>query len=127
MLELEDIQNLEACINTTWGRSSTVENPSRSVTCKLISPERALIKYVSIVNLGNMMQMQAAKERGEEEARQVVNGYISNVKKEFKEKTGKALKMKMDKYDTSIEVISMSAYAPSKTAYLRFSAFVDVG
>lgn len=126
MLDLKNIQDLEEIINTTWGKSSTVKNPSRSITSKITGPDTVLIKLVMIVNLGNNKQLKDAKERHEDEARQVVNDYIKNVKSEYKEKTGQALKMKLDKYDTSIEVIQMSAYSPKMVAYFRFNGFAKV-
>lgn len=126
MLDLEAIQDLEAIINTTWGRSSTIKSPTSSITCKITGPASGMLKYVCVVNIGSVLEAEAAKKRHEAESLETINEYIKSVKSQYKENTGKSINIKMVKHDISIEVINMSAYIPKRTCYLRINGHLEL-
>jgi hypothetical protein len=51
---------------------------------------------------------------------------MKRVRDEFKEETGRALKVKNLKYDDSVEVISASPYVLKRNAFFRMNASFQV-
>ena len=108
MISFEDTNVLGQLIETTWGQSSTGSEKykvpaGRSIKANIFSGEedesRLMVRFVTIVNLhGDERQMLDPNHPGAQQVREeslkLTKDYIDNLKKEFKEATGKALTLK---------------------------------
>ena len=125
-----DINALGQVIETSWGKASTTGGcATSSIKTSLSSqsgPTMLTTKYLALVTLGSMQDVEPAKFRNRSDAEKITKEYIKNVKRQFKDITGKTLVLKDVNDDDSLEVIDTSAYTPRKTAYYRFNVNFDV-
>lgn len=119
-LTTEDINALGQILDSTWGKWSTQSAPTRSIKCHL-EGDKLVAKYITIVTILND-QLHVQEKKFEDEAAKLVKDYIATVKKKFKEKTGKPLKIKEDSANSSLEIISRTTPATS----LHLSRFPQV-
>jgi hypothetical protein len=75
--------------------------------------------YTTIVHLASERNLRDQVRVFEEESAKLTNDYIKEIKKEFKEAAGRALKVKEINSNDNIELITSSPYTPRKTAYYR--------
>jgi len=125
-----DLNTLGQVLETSWGKASTSSlSATTSIKTSLSAQTGKTIlttKYVVIISLGSMQDVEPAKIRNFGEAEKITKEYVKNVKKEFKDLSGKVLTLKDLNCDDSIEIIDTSAFTPRKTAYYRFNAHFDV-
>jgi hypothetical protein len=114
-----DFNALGQAFDTTWGRSSTPKTASYSVKFDFNGPDALTAKYAAVVNFSHEHEMVTMKRRYAEESGNVIDAVVSAVKKRYKSLTGSTIKMKEVGSDDSVEVISMSAHCPRRTAYYR--------
>ena len=128
MLSAQDIHVLGQIINTTYGKSSTL-SPVASVKCSLYGaePNRLCVDYTCIVTFASESSMRDQKKAFENESNQATNNKMKEVKKEFKDAAGRALKTKQISSEDSIEIINASPHTPRKTAYYRRKTLFEVG
>lgn len=129
MLSFEDYNALGQVIDTTWGQASTDACPTMSVKMTLATDHTAIIKYTTVITFqGSLQQDVYGKEYGV--AQQAVDAYIKEVKKGFKELTGRPLKLKLLDLEPTIEMIDVNAFSPLatvRTAYYRCVGEVELG
>ena len=118
MLSISEINCLGDITDTTWGKYSTKNSPTRSVKTSL-SGDMFTVTYTMIVTFGSESAMSHQLPRYQEESADVTNSYIKDLKKEFKERSGRALKVKEVSTSDSVEVIYTAPHMPRKTAYYR--------
>jgi hypothetical protein len=118
MLSSEEVNILGNIINTTFGKSSTPVAPTMSIKTSL-SGDTMLVQYTTVVYLASERNLREQLKRFEDESVKIVNQYIKNCKKDFKDMSGRALKTKMLDTNDSVELITTSPYTPRKTAYYR--------
>jgi len=125
-MDFMDINLIGQAINDTWGKSSTGKSHTMSVKASL-SGQQLTVKFVTIINLGSIHESEKAKKDSKEDGVKVIDQYIKDLKKNFKELAGgdRSLKLKETGDHDSLEVISMSAYNPRKTAYYRLNVLFD--
>tara|TARA_A100001011_G_scaffold170603_1_gene179485 strand:- start:256 stop:642 length:387 start_codon:yes stop_codon:yes gene_type:complete len=128
MLTVQDIHVLGQILNTTYGKSSTL-SPVASVKCQLYGsePTKLSVDYTSVVTFASEASMREQKKAFENESNQATNNKMKEIKKEFKDAAGRALKAKQLKSEDSIEVINASPHTPRKTAYYRRKTLFEVG
>ena len=129
-LDMRDLNILGSVINTTYGNSSqSQKNSVYNVQAKMHG-EKMVITCITIINLIDSMMMDGEVKRCEKECNQVINHYVSQIKKDFKSEAKKALKIKKIKNseNTSTELAGYySPHSPVRTAFIRRSISFDIG
>jgi|TARA_R110000824_G_scaffold327124_1_gene514058 hypothetical protein len=132
MLSFEDVNVLGQLINTTFGYSSTEEKKyqipaGRSIKSHIsgeTGEDRLIVKFTTVVNLhGDERQMLDSNHPGarrvKEESLKLTKDYIAALKKEFKEATGKTLRLVEESTNDSIELVNYNIFNPNRTVYYR--------
>jgi hypothetical protein len=118
MLNFSEVNALGDICNTTWGRESTRRSPTVSIKTALAG-ENLTVTYTTVVTFGSEHAMSQQLPRYQDESAQITNDYMRDLKKSFKEKCGRSLKVKDDGSSDSVEVIYATSMSPRKTAYYR--------
>jgi hypothetical protein len=120
MLSLSEVNFLGQILNETWGQStrSDFRTPTMSIRTSL-QGDNLSCTYTTIVHLASERNLRDQVRVFEEESAKLTNDYIKEIKKEFKEAAGRALKVKEINSNDNIELITSSPYTPRKTAYYR--------
>lgn len=141
MISFEDVNVLGQLIETTWGQTSTGSKKykvpaGRSIRSNIFSGEedetRLMVKFVTIVNLHGHETMLAnpnhpGAKAVKEESLKLTKDYVDNLKKEFKEATGKTLTLKEACPSTdSIELINYNIFNPNRTVYYRRNSIFSI-
>lgn len=113
-----DLNALGNVLNTTWGKSSTGSIATSSIKTKL-HDNQLTIYYVTIVNMTSDHEALIMKENYTKSADSELEQYFKKIKVEYKETSGKTLKMKEIGRNASVEFISMNSFNGRKTAYFR--------
>lgn len=113
-----DFSALGQVLDTTWGRSSTPKVSQHSVKFD-VSGHHLVAKFGGMVRFGSRQQMIELKRRYDDESIRIISAYIANIKKQYKELSGKALKLKELTSTDSFEHVGMSPHSPCRTACYR--------
>ena len=124
-MTFEHVNILGQILDTTFGRSSTAKSPTFSIKTTM-SGDRINVTYTTIVNLVTDKVMRDQVREEERISEKLIGDFINEVKKEFKKVAGSTLKLKKGDSTDEIELISMSAYSPKRTAYYRRRAVFTV-
>jgi hypothetical protein len=124
MLSLDEINKLGNIIDTTFGRYSSPTGHT-SVTAHLTGDVLA-VKFVTVIVIASEMPAHLQVDGHRQPAQKAIDGFMKRVRDEFKEETGRALKVKNLKYDDSVEVISASPYVLKRNAFFRMNASFQV-
>ena len=129
-LDMKDYNILGSIINSTYGNSSqSQKNPLFNVKAS-IGGNIMTITCITVVNLIDVHAMEGEVKKCERECNQVINGYVSQIKKDFRQESKKSLKLKKVKNsdDTSTELAGyFSPHSPVRTAYVRRKIDFEVG
>ena len=117
MLSLEQVNALGNILNKTYVKSSS-PGGDRSVT-GAIENDTLILKFISIVQFASDQSLRDQTNRISEESVKILGDAVKDIKKQFKEATGTALKLKDDTSRDNVEVVSGSIHAPRKLAYYR--------
>lgn len=126
-LTAHEVNTLGGIVQQSWGVSSTQRSgsPIAVVKCRFLNDQRLIIEYTTVVNLLQASEMHARAKGLEEDGMKAVKDYVKGTKEQFKEAAGRALKLELISHHPSVEMISMSAYNPKKTAYFRVTAVAE--
>ena len=124
-MTFDKINALGQILDTTFGKSSTTKSATFSIKTKMAG-DTITVMYTTIVNLVTDRVMRDQVKEEERVSEKLIGDFINEVKKEFKQVTGSALKLKKGDSTDEIELISMSAYSPKRTAYYRRRAVYTV-
>lgn len=131
-LSSHEINCLGQAIERTWGKSSYDGSPQPggnnlpySVTASC-EGNLMTVKCVIVINLLQNQDMRDQVKRYDNELKSLCNEFLKSSKAEFKELAGRSLKTKQVSEDDSLEMISMSAYSPKRTAYYRKNFLFEV-
>lgn len=124
-MTFEKVNILGQILDTTFGKSSTTKSSTFSIKTTM-SSDRINVTYTTIVNLVADRVMRDQVKEEERVSEKLINDFIAEVKKEYKEVAGSALKLKKGDSTDEIELISMSPYNPKRTAYYRRRAVFTV-
>ena len=119
-----EINILGNLINTTWGKYSSPAG-NWSITCSLAG-ENMTMKYTMIVYFASEQSLRDQVIRCAEEAKQKLADHLSKIKSDFKEASGKTLKVSNERAADDIELIQATARSPRKIAYYRMNSTVTL-
>ena len=117
MSNIEQVNALGDILNTTYGKSSSQQG-DRSVT-GVQDGDTLVLKFMSVVQFASEHSLKDQTDRISEESVKVLHDAVKSIKKDFKAKTGTALKLKDDSSYDNVEVVSGSIHSPRKIAYYR--------
>lgn len=117
-MTFDKINALGQILDTTFGKSSMSKNGTCSIKTKM-SGDTITVMYTTIVNLVTDRVMRDQVKEEERISEKLIGDFVDDVKKEFKEKTGTSLKLTKGGSTDEVELISMSAFSPKRTAYYR--------
>jgi hypothetical protein len=126
MAEKIDYNCLGQALDTTWGRSSTPKTSTYSVKFTMMGPDRILASYAAVVNFGTERQMIDMKRGYSEESESVIEEYIKQIKKNYKELSGESLTAKQVSSSSSLEIINYNVHNPKRTAYYRRKSVFEI-
>ena len=88
---------------------------------KIVSDGRLDIMCMVVVNLLNRSEMQEEANKAYDQLNQACNERLKDIKKEFKDQCGRALKTKevLELSNQTVELINMSSHSPMGTALVR--------
>jgi len=88
---------------------------------KIVSDGRLDIMCMVVVNLLNRSEMQEEANKAYDQLNQACNEKLKQIKKSFKDQSGRALKTKevLELSSQTVELMNMSAYSPKGTALVR--------
>lgn len=124
-MTFEKVNILGQILDTTFGKSSVTKSPTFSIKTTM-SSDRINVTYTTIVNLVADRVMRDQVKEEERVSEKLINDFIAEVKKEYKQVAGATLKLKKGDSTDEIELISMSPYNPKRTAYYRRRAVFTV-
>ena len=117
-MNIEETNILASIIDPTY-KDSYDSIGAFKVLPKIVSEGRMEITCMVVVNLLNRQEMHKSASEAKSSLNKACNSCLSEIKKEFKAASGRALKTKKLGVDESVELINMSAYSPKGTALVR--------
>lgn len=118
-MNINEINTLGSIIEDLYGTAFQSYTGSIKCIMKISSNDKLTMTCMMISNLGSRSEMQIASRECEKDLKKIAKDCLTNVKKEFKEKAGRALKTKELSCDTSVELTSYHAYSDKGTALVR--------
>jgi len=124
-MNFSDVNVLGNLIDTTYGKSSSPSG-TYSIKCALAG-ETMTMKYTTLVHFASERGLPAQVTRCAEEAIQLLDKYLSRIKKDFKTETGHVLKTTHVGGHDNVELIQSTSNSPRKIAYYRMHRTLTVG
>ena len=118
MLSIEETNILGSILNDTWGKSSTPVSPTVSIKTS-VQGDTMHVKYTTVVYLASDRNLRDQVTKCEQESAKLCSDYVKMIKKNFKDASGRALKVSEKDTNDSVEIITTSPHTPRKTAYYR--------
>ena len=120
-LSMKEIDALGQITQKGWGVSSM----PNSVNCSMHG-DMITLKYMTVVHFAADQALHAQTDRISHESIDIVTKCVADMKKRFKEMTGKALKVKEVSNNDSLEVIAATNLSPRRVAYYRRQVTLQV-
>ena len=102
MLDIHELRVLGGLIDTTFGRTS-IREAGNAIAYKLINHcddgHTLEIRFETIVNVNPVEGVQTAQKEYDDISIKAINEAVSQLKKDFREESGRALKIKEFKSD----------------------------
>jgi len=119
MLSQEQVRALGQVLDTTFGRSSTQDSATASFKTKL-QGNLLIVTYACIRKFASEQDQWEQTKGFDKESAQLTDDFMKNAKKDFKEASGSALKVKEQSSDTDFEVIGVQGHInPARTVYCK--------
>jgi len=118
-MNFEETNILSTVVEDLYGAAFQSYTGSIKCVMKITGEGRLRMTCMMIVNLGDRNQMQQAAKESEKDLKKIGKDCLSNVKKLFKEKAGRALKTKELSNDSSVELMNYHSYSDKGTALVR--------
>lgn len=123
-MTINEVNALGQIINTTFGKSSSPTG-TYSIKCDL-SGNNLIVKYTTIVHFAGEQGLPPQVVRCQEEAAQMINSCMKEIKAQFKNMCGRGLKAKDVGGGDNVELVQSNARNPRKTAYYRFNRSFEI-
>jgi len=121
-----DMNSLGQVLDTTWGRSSTPMTASMSVKMRILDAERISVTFVTNVNAGSERELIQVRRQCEEQAASIVKQVLTNVKSNYKELEGTAIKLtEVGNPEVSIELLGGSPWNPVRSLLFKSTCLVE--
>ena len=124
-----DFSALAQVLDSSFGRSSTPHAANFSVKFKFAGGETLVATYTSVLNFGLENEAIVAKRREADNAGVIIKKYVEVAKKQYKEATGKTLKLKDagDPVD-SLDIVGHNGHHnPKRTARFHRVVVMEIG
>mgnify|MGYP001169549017 CR=1 FL=1 len=119
MLSKEEINELGNILNHTWGKSGA------GITSKMHG-DRLLLSFSTIVHFASETSLQQQMPALVDESMQLLAARLGEVKKQFQEATGNALKTNEFSNRDRVELVSATSNSPRKIAYYNRDLILDI-
>lgn len=116
-MNLQDIRVISQILDTTFGRQSSPDG-TFSVKCSL-EDDKMVLKYTTIVYFASERSLKPQVDAANNQAIQLINAKLAEVKSAVKDVTGNALKTEDLGGSDNIELIQPQG--PRKIAYYRYN------
>jgi len=123
-LTFEESNVLGNILNTTFGKAST-RDAGYGITTSLAG-NLLTLKYATVVHFNSSDGLATQKKEHERQSNEMLQAKIKEVKADFREQTGRALKVKETESNDDIELISATAYSERKIAYYRRAIIFEI-
>ena len=124
-MTFDDVNILGNLINTTYGKSSSAAG-EYSIKCDLAGNVMTL-KYTTLVYFVGERGLDQQINACRDEAQDRLTQFVTNLKKDFKDISGSALKTTDAGVQDDIELIQSTSNSPRKIAYYRMNHTLTVG
>ena len=124
VLTFEETNILGNIINTTFGKAST-RDAGYGITTSLAG-NRLTLKYATIVHFNSSDGLATQKKEHERQSVEMLQEKIKEVKADFREQSGRALKVNEVDSKDDVELISATAYSERKIAYYRRAIVFEI-
>ena len=124
ILTFEETNILGNIINTTFGKAST-RDAGYGITTSLAG-NRLTLKYATVVHFNSSDGLATQKKEHERQSNEMLQEKIKEVKADFREQAGRALKVSEVDSKDDVELISATAYSERKIAYYRRALIFEI-
>lgn len=118
-MNFEETNILSTVVEDLYGAAFQSYTGSIKCIMKISGENRLTMTCMMVVNLGDRREMQQAARESEKDLKKIGKDCLQNVKKLFKEKSGRALKTKELSSDCAVELMNYHAYSEKGTALVR--------
>ena len=108
---------------------TTYSPASKSGTYSLktsMHSNRLILKFSTIVNFASEQSLRPQVQASREHAQQLIDEFVKNLKKSYKDASGESLKIEDVGNDDNVEVIQSTSNSLRKIAYYRYNHSVDI-
>jgi len=128
MLNSKDVNALGNILNSTWGEGSSRHdrNDTGATITGNMQGDVLNVRFMTVVHFASERSLQDQMRNLTRESYDRLNKYIDNVKAQFREQTGKSLKLKELSNKDNLELIQATSNSPRKIAYYRRFADLQV-
>ena len=124
ILTFEETNILGNIINTSFGKAST-RDAGYGITTSLAG-NRLTLKYATVVHFNSSDGLTTQKKEHERQSNEMLQQKIKEVKADFREQAGRALKVSEIDSKDDVELISATAYSERKIAYYRRALVFEI-
>ena len=117
ILTFEESNILGNIINDTFGKSTTRDAGYGIKTT--LGGNILSLRYTTIVHFNSSEGLLTQKKEYERQSNEMLNKKLAEIKSEFRELSGRAIKIKEVSKTDDVELVSASAYSERKIAYYR--------
>ena len=124
ILTFEETNILGNILNTSFGKSSTRDAGYGIKTT--LAGNSLTIKYQTIVHFNSSDGLATQKKEHERQSNEMLSKKMTEIKADFREQSGRALKIKEVSNSDDEELVSASAYSERKIAYYRRALIFEI-
>ena len=124
ILTFEEINILGNIINYSFGSAST-KDAGYGITTSL-GGNLMTLKYATVVHFNSSDGLATQKKEHERQSNEMLDKKLAEVKADFREQAGRALKLKEVSNIDDVELISATAYSERKIAYYRRAIVFEI-
>ena len=121
MLNSEEVSALGQIFNTTFGYSSQ----TMKVTSALHG-NALILKFMSVIQFASEESMQKQMSSHEKDGNECIEKALKEMKAQFKQRAGRAIKVKEKSRDSDVQLVSVNPHTPRKVAYYRLNVHLEV-
>lgn len=125
-MDFLEYSDLAQAIDTTFGRASTTGIASHSIKASIVGQDQVRVVYACVVNLTTDREAQQMKQRYSDESDDIIRKYISKMKSDYKDISGRTISFKETNSNVSLEMVNMNIFNRKRTAIFRRLVLLDV-
>ena len=123
-LTFEETNILGNILNYSFGQASTRDAGYGIQTS--LAGNLLTLKYATVVHFNSSDGLATQKKEHERQSNEMLEKKMRDVKADFREQAGRALKMKELSNNDDVELISATAYSERKIAYYRRAIVFEI-